>query len=129
MTEETGSISAVGAMSSMDDYVSTQDNSPSPQAPVGLSGAGAAISGVTPPPSPQAVQSALAQINAHLASFDRVLSLKVDPDSGYTVAQISNSQTGQVLQQFPTEDRLQLERMLARWSAAHGGNVLMDEEA
>jgi uncharacterized FlaG/YvyC family protein len=129
MTEETGSISAVGAMSSMDDYVSTQDNSPPPQAPVDLATAGSTASGVTPPPSPQAVQSALAQINAHLATFDRVLSLRVDPGSGYTVAQISNSQTGQVLQQFPTEDRIQLERMLARWSAAHGGNVLMDEEA
>ena len=129
MAEETGSISAVGAMSSMEDYVSTQDNSPPPQAPAPPSSSTAVGSGVTPPPSPQAVQSALAQINAHLASFDRILSLKVDPGSGYTVAQISNSQTGQVLQQFPTEDRIQLERMLARWSAAHSGNVLMDEEA
>ncbi|MEJ0007425.1 MAG: flagellar protein FlaG [Steroidobacteraceae bacterium] len=129
MTEEAGSISAVGAMSSMDDYVSTQDNAPAPHAPVDQSASVGGGSGATPPPSPQVVQSALAQINAHLASFDRILSLKVDPGSGYTVAQISNSQTGQVLQQFPTEDRIQLERMLARWSAAHGGNVLMDEEA
>jgi len=129
MTEETGSISAVGAMSSMEDYVSTQDHSPAPQSAVDHPGSVAATSGSVPPHSPQVVQSALAQINAHLASFDRILSLKVDPGSGYTVAQISNSQTGQVLQQFPTEDRIQLERMLARWSAAHSGNVLMDEEA
>jgi uncharacterized FlaG/YvyC family protein len=111
----------------MDDYVSTQDNSPSPQAPTDLSQTDTAVSGSSPRPSPATVQTALAQINAHLASVDRVLSLKVDPGSGYTVAQISNATTGQVLQQFPNEDQIQLERMLARWS--HGGNVLMDEEA
>ena len=127
MNEESGSIAAVGAMSSMDDFVSTQDNSPSPQTPVDLSQTVAAVSASAPRPSQQAVQSALAQINAHLASVDRVLSLKVDPGSGYTVAQISDATTGQVLQQFPNEDQIQLERMLARWS--HGGNVLMDEDA
>jgi uncharacterized FlaG/YvyC family protein len=111
----------------MDDFVSTQDNSPSPQALADPSQGVSAVSGPSPRPSQQAIQTALAQINAHLASVDRVLSLKVDPGSGYTVAQISNATTGQVLQQFPNEDQIQLERMLARWS--HGGNVLMDEEA
>jgi uncharacterized FlaG/YvyC family protein len=127
MNEESGSIAAVGALSSMDDFVSTQDNSPSPQAPADVSQSVAAASGASARPSQQAIQTALAQINAHLASVDRVLSLKVDPGSGYTVAQISDATTGQVLQQFPNEDQIQLERMLARWS--HGGNVLMDEEA
>jgi uncharacterized FlaG/YvyC family protein len=127
MNEESGSIAAVGAMSSMDYFVSTQDNSPSPQALADLSQTVSAVSGASPRPSQQAIQTALAQINAHLASVDRVLSLKVDPGSGYTVAQISDATTGQVLQQFPNEDQIQLERMLARWS--HGGNVLMDEEA
>ena len=127
MNEETGLIGSIGAMSSMDDFVSAQDNSPSPQATAALSQSVAAVSGSGPRPSQQAIQTALAQINAHLASVDRVLSLKVDPGSGYTVAQISDANTGQVLQQFPNEDQIQLERMLARWS--HGGNVLMDEEA
>jgi uncharacterized FlaG/YvyC family protein len=124
MNEESGSIAAVGAMSSMDDYA--QEHSPAPPAPADVSQAVTSVSGSSARPSQQAVQSALAQINAHLASVDRVLSLKVDPGSGYTVAQISNATTGQVLQQFPNEDQIQLERMLARWS--HGGNVLMDEE-
>ena len=126
MNEESGSIAAVGAMSSMEDFVSTQDNSPAPPAPADPSHAVTSVPGTSPRPSQQALQSALAQINAHLASVDRVLSLKVDPGSGYTVSQISNASTGQVLQQFPNEDQIQLERMLARWS--HGGNVLMDEE-
>jgi uncharacterized FlaG/YvyC family protein len=127
MIEESGSIGAIGAMSSMDDYVSTQDNSASPQTSADLPAAVSAVSAPPARPTEQAVQSALTQINAHLASVNRVLTLKVDPSSGYTVAQISNAQTGQVLQQMPTEDHLQLELMLARWS--HGGNVLMDEEA
>jgi uncharacterized FlaG/YvyC family protein len=127
MNEESGSIAAVGAMSSMEDFVSSQDNSPSPPVSADVSQTVAAVSGQPPRPSQQAVQTALAQINAHLASVDRVLSLRVDPGSGYTVAQISNATTGQILQQFPNEDQIQLERMLARWS--QGGNVLMDEEA
>jgi uncharacterized FlaG/YvyC family protein len=126
MNEETGAIGSIGAMSSMDDFVSAQDNSPSPQTSADLPAAVAAVSEQAPRPSEAAVNSALVQINAHLASVNRVLSLKVDPASGYTVAQISNAQTGQVLQQMPTEDHIQLEKMLARWS--HGGNVLMDEE-
>lgn len=126
MNEETGAIGSIGAMSSMDDFVSAQDNSPSPQTSADLPAAVAAVSEQAPRPSEAAVRSALVQINAHLASVNRVLSLKVDPESGYTVAQISNAQTGQVLQQMPTEDHIQLEKMLARWS--HGGNVLMDEE-
>jgi uncharacterized FlaG/YvyC family protein len=90
----------------------------------------AAVSAVANPParpSAQTVQSALQQINAHLAGVDRKLSLTVDPLSGHTVAEISNAQTGEVLQQMPTKDELQLELMLARWS--QGGNVLMDVEA
>jgi flagellar protein FlaG len=80
-----------------------------------------------PRPSEQAIQLAVDQINAHLAGVDRVLALKIDPSSGYTVAQISNALTGEVLQQIPTEDGVRLKQMLSRWS--HGGNVLMDEEA
>jgi uncharacterized FlaG/YvyC family protein len=127
MNEESGLISAVGAMGSMSDYVSTQDHSPAPQTAVNAPAAVASVSSAPARPSAQDVQDALKQINDHLASVDRVLSLKVDPASGYTIAQISNSQTGQVLQQMPTENHIQLERLLARW--ARGGNVLMDEQA
>jgi flagellar protein FlaG len=124
MNEESGLIGAVGALSPVDDYVSAHDNS-SPQASSGTAATSAA--NASPRPSGQAVQTAVDQINAHLAGVDRVLSLKLDPSSGYTVAEISNALTGEVLQQIPTEDGIRLEQMLARWS--HGGNVLMDLEA
>jgi uncharacterized FlaG/YvyC family protein len=128
MNEESGSISAVGAMSSLDDYVSAQGNSSSEQtSAASLPGAGAAVSDAEAQPSEQEVQLAVDQINAHLAGVDRILALRVDPTSGYIVAQISNANTGEVLQQIPTEDGIRLKQMLSRWS--HGGNVLMDVEA
>ena len=128
MNEESGSIAAVGAMSSMDDYVSAQNNSSSTQtSAANLPGAIAAVSDAQAQPSEQAVQLAVDQINAHLAGVDRILALRVDPSSGFIVAQISNANTGEVLQQIPTEDGIRLKQMLSRWS--HGGNVLMDVEA
>ena len=128
MNQESGSIGAIGAMSSMDDFVSAQDHSGSPQTSAANGpGAGAAVSDAEERPSDEAVQRAVDQINAHLAGVDRILALKVDPSSGYTVAQISDAATGEVLQQIPTEDGIRLKQMLSRWS--HGGNVLMDVEA
>jgi flagellar protein FlaG len=128
MNEQSGSIGAVGAMSSMDDFVSAQGHSGSPQtSAANLPGAGTAVSDAEERPSDEAVRQAVDQINAHLAGVDRILALKVDPSSGYTVAQISDATTGEVLQQIPTEDGIRLKQMLSRWS--HGGNVLMDVEA
>ncbi|HTV77206.1 MAG TPA: flagellar protein FlaG [Steroidobacteraceae bacterium] len=112
----------------MDDYLSGQNNSAATQtSAANLPGAVIAVSDAEAQPSEQAVQLAVDQINAHLAGVDRILALRVDPSSGYLVAQISNANTGEVLQQIPTEDGIKLKQMLSRWS--HGGNVLMDEEA
>ena len=127
MSEEAGSLSHIGAMSAVEDFGSSQHRPPPPRTPAATPAAAPAAAGQAARPSAQAVQSAVQQINAHLAGVDRRLSLTVDPRSGYTVAQITNAQTGEVLQQIPTEDHLQLELMLARWSS--GGNVLMDVEA
>jgi uncharacterized FlaG/YvyC family protein len=128
MNEESGSIAAVGAMSSLDDYASAQDDFTAAQtSAANLPGALAAVSAAEAQPSEQAVQLAVDQINAHLAGVDRILALRVDPTSGFIVAQISNANTGEVLQQIPTEDGIRLKQMLSRWS--HGGNVLMDVEA
>jgi uncharacterized FlaG/YvyC family protein len=126
MSEETGSIGAIGATSARDDFVSSGDNPPAAHVPAGLPAAVAAVSDQVSRPSEQAVEAAVQEINAHLAAFSRVLSIRVDPSSGYTVAQISNALTGEVLQQMPTNDQIKLERMLAQWT--HGGNVLMDEQ-
>jgi uncharacterized FlaG/YvyC family protein len=128
MNEESGSVSAVGATSSLGDYVPAQENSTAAQtSAANVPGAIAAVAAAEAQPSEQAVQLAVDQINAHLAGVDRILALRVDPSSGLVVAQISNANTGEVLQQIPTEDGVRLRQMLSRWS--HGGNVLMDVEA
>jgi flagellar protein FlaG len=128
MDEGSGSLGAVGAMSSVEDYGSGQDRAASPQtSAANLPAAVVAVSDAEARPSEQAVQLAVDQINAHLAGVDRILALKVDPSTGYTVAEISDAATGEVLQQIPTEDGIRLKQMLSRWS--HGGNVLMDVEA
>ena len=57
-------------------------------------------------------------------SVSRVLELKVDAGSGLTVATVKDSQTGEVLQQFPGTDALRLAQMLADWSG--GKNALLD---
>jgi uncharacterized FlaG/YvyC family protein len=128
MNERLGSVGRIGAVGAMDDHGSAQDHPPAPhKGPLIPPGAAAVAQDRSSRPSEQAIQFAIYRINAHLAAVDRALSLQVDPESGHTVAQITDTQTGEVLQQIPTEDTVQLERMLARWS--HGGNVLMDVEA
>lgn len=75
-------------------------------------------------PNDQDMQASLKQINEHLASVHRQLRLNVDASTGLTVATVLDSGTGVVLQQYPTQNTLQLAQMLASWS--HGGNVLLD---
>jgi hypothetical protein len=52
------------------------------------------------------------------------LELGVDAGSGLTVATIRDSQTGDVLEQYPGTDSIHLAQMLAGWAA--GKNILLD---
>ena len=72
----------------------------------------------------QDIQDAVKRVNDRLSSVSRVLELKVDPASGVTVATVTDSRTGQVLQQFPSTGTLHLAQMLADW--AGGKNALLD---
>ena len=75
-------------------------------------------------PSAKDLQDAVNKVNARLSSVSRVLELKVDAGSGLTVATVKDSRTGQVLQQFPGANMLELAQMLADW--AGGKNALLD---
>lgn len=75
-------------------------------------------------PSPQQIQTDLAKVNAKLASSDRVMQMQVDRATGLTIVTVRNSQTGEVLQQFPSSDSVHLAQMLAAW--ASGKNILVD---
>jgi uncharacterized FlaG/YvyC family protein len=75
-------------------------------------------------PSAQQIQANLSKVNAQLASVNRVMQLQVDRATGLTIVTVRNSQTGQVLQQFPSADSVALAQMLSAW--ASGKNVLVD---
>lgn len=109
MAEEGGSIDSVGAAGSVDpaDHSSLSTSAIRPRLP-----------------SAQEIQNAVNKVNADLSSVSRVLELTVDPASGLTVATVKDSQTGTVLQQFPSANSLQLAEMLARWSGDK--NALLD---
>jgi uncharacterized FlaG/YvyC family protein len=79
---------------------------------------------VVRPPSPQELQASVQQVNTRLSSYSRVLELNVDAATGLTVATIRDSQTREVLQQFPGTSSLQLAQMLADW--AGGKHALLD---
>ena len=70
------------------------------------------------------LQESVDRINARLASSSRVLQLRVDAETGITIAEIKSSTTGQVLQQIPGADVVHLAEMLSAW--AHGKNILVD---
>jgi uncharacterized FlaG/YvyC family protein len=105
-TEDIGSLGAIGAS----DSIAVDDGSP-------------AASSVRQP-SVQELQAAVSRVNDRLSSYSRVLELNVDAASGLTVATVKDSRTGQVLQQFPGTDALQLAGMLAKW--AGGKHALLD---
>ena len=109
MAEEGNSIDSIGAAGTVDpvDHSSLSTSAIRPR-----------------PPSAQEIQSAVNKVNADLSSVSRVLELTVDPGSGLTVATVKDSQTGVVLQQFPSANSLQLAEMLARWSGDK--NALLD---
>jgi uncharacterized FlaG/YvyC family protein len=91
-------------------------------------GARAAPAAVAQPaaqqPSAQDIQNAVNQVNNNLSDTNRTLELSVDAASGLTVATIRNSQTGAVLEQFPSTDSLHLAQMLADWAGSK--NALLD---
>jgi uncharacterized FlaG/YvyC family protein len=116
MVEEGETIGSLGAV----DSAPTYDSAPSTPAstPVAFAQRSARQ------PSAQEIQDAAKQVNDRLSKTGRVLQLNVDAGTGLTVATIRNSQTGEVLGQFPSTDSIHLAQMLADWSS--GKNVLLD---
>lgn len=142
MAEEIDAAGRVGAVGSAD-FSTTQDSTtgaasrPAAGRNPSASGRGAAEAADRTPsalagrgrqparqPSPREIDAAVKQVNAHLASVNRVLELRVDPATGLTIATIRNAQTGAVLQQMPGVNIMHLAQMLADWSP--GKNVLVD---
>ncbi len=109
-----------------------QAATPAPVPSPGSSAAAASLAGASAAESTAAsphqtatpLQESLDRINARLARAHRVLQLRVDAETGMTIAEIKNAATGQVLQQIPSADVVHLAEMLSAW--AHGKDVLVD---
>jgi uncharacterized FlaG/YvyC family protein len=119
MVEESESFGSIGAIGSADSAPS-YDSAPSNPAPSAVNIAQQSAR----QPSAQEIQDAVSQVNDRLSSVNRVLELGVDAGSGLTVATIKDSQTGEVLEQYPSTDSIHLAQMLAGW--ASGKNILLD---
>jgi uncharacterized FlaG/YvyC family protein len=112
-SESLGSVAAI-------DTSSTYDRLPT------LSSSGTPVvsqSTARQQPTAQDIQNSVDQVNTRLASVGQAVQLKVDPDSGLTVATIVNSD-GDVIGQYPSTDSLHLAEMLNGW--ASGKNILLD---
>ena len=119
MVEESESFGSIGAIGSADSAPSYDS---SPGTPAASTVAIAQQSARQP--SAQEIQDAVKQVNDRLSSVNRVLELGVDAGSGLTVATIRDSQTGEVLEQYPGTDSIHLAQMLQGWAA--GKNILLD---
>jgi uncharacterized FlaG/YvyC family protein len=120
MVEESESIGSIGAIGSADSEPSyhSAPSTPAPASTVTIAQQSARQ------PSAQDIQDAVSQANERLSGVNKVLELGVDAGSGLTVATIRDSQTGEVLEQYPSTDSIHLAQMLQGWAA--GKNILLD---
>ena len=128
MAERIDPISRIGGFGSMEDRGSGRRNkygsaAQTPDSAPAVRDASAEASSAAAP-SPESLQSAVEQINEHLASLNRALELRADPVKGLTTVLIKDAQTGEILQQIPADDSAHLAQMLTAWS--YGGNILLD---
>jgi uncharacterized FlaG/YvyC family protein len=120
MVEESESLGSIGAIGSADSAPS-YDSAPSTPAPASTV---TIAQQLARQPSAQDIQDAVSQVNERLSGVNKVLELGVDAGSGLTVATIRDSQTGEVLEQYPSTDSIHLAQMLQGWAA--GKNILLD---
>jgi uncharacterized FlaG/YvyC family protein len=116
-SESLGSIGAIGSADSAPSYDSAQ-STPAPASTVTIAQQSARQ------PTAQDIQDAVSEVNDRLSNVNKVLELGVDAGSGLTVATIRDSQTGEVLEQYPSTDSIHLAQMLQGWAA--GKNILLD---
>jgi flagellar protein FlaG len=68
----------------------------------------------TPLPRPEQVQQALEQIQRVVAPVAQNLQFSIDKGTGKTVVRVVDSETNEVVRQFPTEEILSIARALDR---------------
>ena len=71
--------------------------------------------------SEQALDAAVKQLNSYVQSVNRNIEFNIDNDSGKTVVKVIDSETDELIRQFPDEEALYIARQL---NDASGGNSL-----
>lgn len=72
----------------------------------------AAAQAATPSPTPAQVKAAMDGINKLLKQGDSGLQFTVDKETNRTVFKLVESETGEVIRQYPTEDMLAIARAI-----------------
>ena len=63
-------------------------------------------------PQPAQVEAAIASVNRHLQLASRGVEFSIDKGSGRTIVRLVDSETKQVLRQYPSEEMLSIARSL-----------------
>lgn len=88
------------------------DSVPAPAVVVPSTPAPAPAQAATPSPTPAQVKAAMEDINKLLKQGDSGLQFTVDKETNRTVFKLVESETGEVIRQYPTEDMLAIARAI-----------------
>jgi len=67
-----------------------------------------------PPVTQQAVAAAVQSANAYVQAASANIQFSLDQDSGRTIVKVVDSETEEVLRQFPSEDMLSISKSIER---------------
>ena len=80
-------------------------------------------------PTPSEVSSAVEDISRHVQNVQRNLSFTIDEDSGSTVVKVIDSESDEVIRQYPTEEILEIRRHLSEMSDDELTGILVQTKA
>lgn len=78
-------------------------------------------------PEPQALASAVEELNAYVQSSQRDLEFSIDDSSGQTVVKVVDPQSGEVIRQIPSELALNLAQALRAGAELTAGLIVSEQ--
>ena len=75
------------------------------------------------------VSSAVEDISKHIQNIQRNLSFTIDEDSGSTVVKVIDTESDEVIRQYPTEEILEIRRHLSEMTGDELTGILVKTEA
>ena len=125
----------VGGGRSVDARPASTNSAESARQPVAAGGnsAPAAAAAQQQRQSAQELAQATRDISDYIQSVSRSLQISVDPDLGSTVTTVTDSETGEIVRQIPSEEVMRIARFIAEQQASAEAaeplkGLLMDQE-